>query len=137
MEAWTNIIGFEGKYQVSNFGRVKSLSRQVKCRNGGHRLVRERVLKSGYSEVNCEVVALYNSRQQTMKKVHRLVAEAFISNPENKPEVNHIDGDRKNNHVLNLEWNTRSENVKHAWDNNLMVSQKKALKKWSKRGKQY
>jgi hypothetical protein len=99
-EIWKEISGYEGQYWVSNFGRVKSQKQIMKCGN-----VRR------YTKVG-----LWNGEFQKHYLVHRLVAQAFIPNPENKEEVNHIDGDKTNNNVSNLEWNTRSENCRHAVD---------------------
>lgn len=112
MEQWVDIKGFEGKYQVSNTGKVRSLCSK-----------KPRII-SQYNTGkyrNYKEVKLYKGGRGTDGgyKVHRLVAEAFIPNPENKPQVNHIDGNTFNNDVSNLEWVTNSENQKHAWDNGL------------------
>ena len=111
MEEWKNIKGYEGLYQVSNFGRVKSLNYH---RTGKEVLMKPGrfVMKSGNAYYG---VKLYKDSKMNVKLVHRLVAEAFIPNPENKPEVNHIDGNPSNNRVDNLEWVTRSENIKHSY----------------------
>ncbi|MHB9773487.1 NUMOD4 domain-containing protein [Lacticaseibacillus rhamnosus] len=99
-EIWKNIVGYEGLYQVSSLGRVKSLER---IDSNGHP-VKERVLtsfpnRSGYCKVN-----LYRDRNMEVKSVHRLVAETFIPNPDNLPQVNHKDENKANNAVSNLEW---------------------------------
>lgn len=67
-----------------------------------------------------EIVDLYKNGKRKTVRVHRLVAEAFIPNNDNKPEVNHIDGNKHNNNVDNLEWVTKKENCRHAWNNNLI-----------------
>lgn len=125
-EIWKNIVGFEGRYQISNFGRVKSLSRRVNCPLNGHRTIGERVLKLNLNTGGYKIVSLGASGNgnSTMRLVHRLVASGFIPNPNNKPCVNHLDGNKSNNHFSNLEWVTYSENEiysysrlgKHAWN---------------------
>lgn len=111
-EIWKDIVEYEGIYQVSNLGRVKSLERIV-LSNGVAMKRKERVLKSsnrqGYRQLT-----LAKNRSRVQKSVHRLVAEAFIPNPDNKKEINHIDGDKTNNIVDNLEWCTRRENAIHS-----------------------
>ena len=109
-EQWKDIKGFEGCYQISSLGRIKSLERQ----DSKGRLRKERILSQnkkddkGYHTAN-----LYKDGKNQYKRVHILVAEAFIPNPNNKPEVNHIDGNKSNNSVSNLEWNTTKENCEH------------------------
>ena len=115
MEEWKDIKGYEGIYQVSNLGRIKSLER---IDNSNHK-VKGKILKiipenRGYSVVN-----LCKDGKCKTYKVHRLVAIAFLENPDNKPQVNHIDGNKKNNSILNLEWVTAEENINHAWDTGL------------------
>lgn len=117
-EIWKPIAGFEGCYEISNLGRVKSLARVSK---DGKQLrnVPERILIQ--AKTNYPSVSLWKAGKLKVIKVHRLVATAFIDNPEAKPEVNHIDADRFNNKVSNLEWVTRQENVTHAHANGLVA----------------
>lgn len=109
-EIWKDVIGWEGCYQVSNFGRARSLKFAPKVRI----LIQGTDKKNGYLALRfCK-----NHNYKT-KKVHRLVAKAFIENPNNYPQVNHKDGNKTNNTVPNLEWCTPAMNVRHAFDNNL------------------
>lgn len=117
MEIWKDIKGYEGYYQISNFGRVKSLDRIVK-RNSkfGNLHLKEKILvptsdKDGYL---CVMLHRKNKVIRSVK-VHRLVANHFIPNPENKSTVNHKDGNKINNNINNLEWATRSEQTQHAY----------------------
>jgi hypothetical protein len=114
MEKWKDIKGYEGYYQVSNLGNVKSLDRVVWNGKVFHKRIGKILKPKGdrYYE-------LCLTKQGKLKKVyiHRLVAQAFIPNPNNKAEVNHMDGNKVNNHISNLEWCTSKENKKHAWEN--------------------
>ena len=115
MEIWKDIKDYEGLYQVSNLGRVRSLPKVDRLGRVHNGKIKAQVNNgSGYLIVN-----LKHNGKQKMKTVHRLVAETFISNDDNLPEINHIDGNKVNNRVDNLEWCTRSENVKHAIKNGL------------------
>jgi hypothetical protein len=122
-EIWKEIKGYEGLYQVSNLGRVKSLSKVKELYNGGLYNTKDKILtpriSNGYISVS-----LHKHNKGITKLIHRLVAEAFIPNPEGKPQVNHIDGNKTNNILSNLEWNTRSENIQHAFNTSLKISQK-------------
>lgn len=110
-EIWKDIQGYEGLYQISNLGNVKSLSFGPKnIRRSG----KERILKSSPSNCGYYKVELYNNGKSKMHYIHRLVATAFIPNPHNKPQINHIDGVKSNNSAANLEWITASENQKHS-----------------------
>jgi hypothetical protein len=111
MELWKDIRGYEGLYRVSNYGRIKSL--------GNDKKRKEKILTSFINGVGYVLIKLSKEGKQYNHRLHRLVAEAFIDNPLNKPEVNHIDGNKSNNNISNLEWSTRSENVQHSFNHNL------------------
>lgn len=119
------IKAFEGHYQVSNTGEVRSLPRAVEYakgythRNDG-RILEKIVLDNGEGKAYY-IVDLSKDNRRRHYRIHRLVAEAFIPNPENKPQVNHIDGNKFNNNVENLEWCTRKENMHHATYTGLMI----------------
>lgn len=119
MEIWKDIKGFEGLYQVSNFGRVKRLAHAVKTikgqRNLGEQIKKQSVRKDGYM-----CVSIRKEGERFGFLVARLVAIHFIENPEGKSEVNHISGDKSDNNVANLEWTTRKENAQHAMRTGLM-----------------
>ena len=120
-EVWKSIEGFEGFFQISNHGRIRSLDRYVNARNGGKRFEHGRIMKSSINSRKYYILPLRKNGYVKTFRINRLVAIAFIPNPENKPEVNHIDGDKQNNHVKNLEWSTHKENIKHALETGLQV----------------
>lgn len=111
MEEWRDIKGYEGLYQISSLGEVKSVER---ISPQGHRL-KERIRKTYIDRYGYRAINLCKNGVITKYDIHRLVAIAFIPNPEEKPQVNHIDGNKLNNCVENLEWNTCSENISHAF----------------------
>jgi len=125
-EIWKDISDYEGKYQVSNFGRVKGLNRYRTTKHiDGKQIgyIQKESLKSQKklkpkrtrNDDSCylQVTLCKDGKVRTLS-VHRLVAEEFLPNPDNKPYVNHKDGNRANNNVKNLEWTTNSENQEHA-----------------------
>lgn len=123
-EIWAPIKGYEGLYEVSSLGRVRSVDRSVCYTNSkGNTIeyIKPSQLLSGstYDFARYPVVMLYRNGCRKTYKVHRLVANTFIPNPEHKPEVNHIDGDHTNNCVDNLEWVTGPENLAHAYSTGL------------------
>ena len=99
-EIWKDVVGYEGLYEVSNLGRIKRSKNNT-------------IRKQFNNFSNYRKISLRNSKQK-MYFVHRLVAQAFIPNPENKPFINHIDSCRSNNIISNLEWCTQKENMQHA-----------------------
>lgn len=104
-EIWKDIGGYSGDYQISNLGRVKSF----KKKNHG------KILKLGKDGCGYYRIGLMKHGKRVTEKVHRLVACAFIPNPENKPEVNHKDSNKTNNAIKNLEWSTHHENAIHCF----------------------
>lgn len=112
-EIWLDVPGYEGLYQVSEQGRVRSVDREVMDSRGWVRQRRGKVLKPGLSS-GYPCVNLSSAGKVTLKRVHRIVLETFVCSPPTpEHECNHIDGDRTNNHVDNLEWVTRQENIDH------------------------
>lgn len=119
---WKDIPGYEGYYQASIYGKIRSVNRMVEFRISGRvqqvyrksKILAENITQDNYVQVILSV----NGVAKTLS-VHRLVAQTFLPNPENKPQVNHIDGNTQNNNVNNLEWATRSENMTHAKDTGL------------------
>jgi hypothetical protein len=120
MEIWIDVVGYEGLYQVSNLGNVKGLERLSKYNSRNNykeyntnRKVKEKLKKLSINKVGYCQTLLYKDGKKKNVLVHRLVAQAFIPNPKNKPTVNHIDGNRTNNNIDNLEWATYPEQQLH------------------------
>ena len=141
MEKWKDIAGYEGLYQISNMGRVKSLERYQQ--NHGALQHRPETIKKP-TERKCKdgaqgylALVLYKDNIGKNCYIHRLVAEAFIPNPQNKETVNHINGDKHDNRVENLEWSTYTENNHHAIQTGLNGTEHMRNKKGSMRVLQY
>lgn len=104
MEIWKDIKGYEGLYQISNTGKVKSLTRYINSKSGRKLLIKEKIRKTTTTTAGYEYTVLANKGKNKTLLIHRLVAEAFIPNPNNYACVNHIDENKSNNNVSNLEW---------------------------------
>lgn len=116
-EIWKDVKGFEGIYQISNLGNVKSFKKSITI------ILKPVIGGNGYLCIN-----LSKNSQPITHNIHRLLAIHFIDNPENKRTVNHKDGNKLNNHLSNLEWATDSENNKHAFDLKLRKPRKSIIK---------
>jgi hypothetical protein len=111
-----DIEGYEGMYSITNDGKIYSWKN---CKDGNPKEIKQSKKKNGYLQVK-----LFKNSLRKYYITHRLVAKTFIKNPNNKPEVNHIDGNKQNNDISNLEWVTSSENQKHAFK----IGKQKAIK---------
>ena len=120
VETWKPVEGYELQYEISSFGRVKSLSRMRLSKGGSFAPIDEKILKQKTSKCGYRVVHLRDGDRESHPSVHRLVAEAFIPNLFSKPTVNHVDGNKSNNMISNLEWSTHTEQMKHAAELNLL-----------------
>jgi hypothetical protein len=117
MEIWRDIQGYEGYYKISNYGNIISYEKKYWIKlNNSYGIKKEIKMKLRIKNNGYESITLYKNTKKKYCLVHRLVAMTFIPNPENKPQINHIDGNKQNNHVNNLEWCTLSENVLHAFN---------------------
>lgn len=114
-EIWKDLVSFEGRYQVSSYGNIRSILTN-------HGKYQERLKKPRQRSKTCKYLYVQLSVKDKAhhEAIHRAVAKAFIPNPDNKPFVNHIDSDRYNNHVYNLEWVTASENIRHGYEHGFM-----------------
>lgn len=125
-EVWVDYEKYKGRYQVSNLGRVRSI-------RTNHGKPQVRIIAQHMRSTSCQYryVNLTVNDKTLTTAVHRMVAESFVPNPDNKPMVNHIDGDKLKNNACNLEWVTCSENHKHAYQTGLRVNARAQLgKKW-------
>lgn len=114
MEIWKEIKGYEGMYAISSLGRVKSLKRKVKNRKG-YRFVNEKILKPIINNKGYYTYGLIKDGKLNMVLLHRLIGEHFMENPNKYPCINHIDGNKLNNNINNLEWCTYQHNIKEAF----------------------
>lgn len=135
-EEWRDVVGYEGLYQVSSEGRVKNLERKVPHCSGGERIQKERILKpvvrgDGYLKVD-----LCAGGKRKMFAVHRLVCQAFHENLDNKPQVNHLNEDKKDNRACNLEWCTCKENNNHGTRNvRMAIAKSRPIAQYTLNGK--
>ena len=121
IEIWKRIKNFKD-YEVSNYGRIKSLKKSAEGM----------ILKTVIDKYGYEVIRIYrNDNKRVTLKVHRIVAMHFVENPHCKPEVNHIDGNKQNNHYTNLEWCYRNENIQHAYNNGLFKIQREKITEYN------
>lgn len=132
-EEWREVRGYEGLYCVSNFGKVASLDKVVHCKNGTTRVMRGKIMKPTTNvRLGYQQIRLYDGKGHSEQLyVHRLVADAFLLNPYNKPYINHKDEVRSNNFVDNLEWVTNSENLTygHAQERRIRSRMQNKIKK--------
>ena len=103
-EEWKDIEGYEGLYQVSSFGRIRSLDKTVICKNGREFFMKGRIIRTRPNNRGYIMVGLHKNKNFKLCLVHRLVAKAFIPNPDNLPQINHKNENKYYNHVSNLEW---------------------------------
>lgn len=124
MEKWKPVVGYEGLYEVSSNGSVKSIDRVLIDRIGREKLFKGRILSTHLDRYGYPICKLWRDGKGKNYTVHRLVALSFLGNENNKPQVNHIDGNKINNSIDNLEWVTNSENDIHAYDLGLRSTRK-------------
>lgn len=142
MEEWRPVVGYEGYLEVSISGKIRTLKRTYTGRNGSVKTVKPKILSvqaDGKGYLRCRTSI--DKRKVTIK-VHRAVAQAFLDNPDNKPQVDHIDGNKKNNTVENLRWATNKENYDFSVKNGLRENSFKALsecretEKWKQKARE-
>lgn len=132
-EIWKDIPNYESLYQISNYGRIKSLSKKIKNKNG-YRITKDKILKNILADDGYLKTILYKNKKAKMFLVHRLVAQVFIPNINNLPQINHKDENKSNNYIDNLEWCTQKYNNNYGTHNKRM--QKTKQKKYGKAVKQ-
>lgn len=124
MEVWKPVIGYEGLYEVSNLGRIKRLSKNLYQICGGtpcKRILKKKILKNCFVTHGYIGIGLSKDKKRKSFTIHRLVAIAFIQNPDNKPQINHKNFNKSDNRVENIEWVSAQENVNHAVKNGKMT----------------
>lgn len=128
MEIWKSVKGFEGKYEVSNKGNVRSVERIIVNSLGVKKIYKSHIMKPSLTKSGYFNFVLRENGKKFNYRLNRMVADAFIPNINNKPYVNHKNGNKTNNEVENLEWVTGSENTKHAYNNKLITHFRKLSK---------
>ena len=113
MEIWKDIPGYEGLYQVSNLGNIKNINRCFNDKKGRKYIVKEIICKPSIDTSGYRQIVLTKNKNRKSHKVHRLVAMAFIPNPNSLPQINHKDENKQNNNVDNLEWCTQEYNCQY------------------------
>lgn len=129
-EIWKDVKGYENLYQISNTGKIKSLER-YKNNHSKKQLVKEKIRKQIVSKTGYYTCMLNKNGKNKLFKVHRLIAEAFIPNPNNYPIINHKDGNKLNNDISNLEWCNYSHNGKEAYRLGLIKNNTYGIKKYN------
>jgi len=128
MEVWKDVVGFEGIYEVSDKGNIRTVEGKITSNSRYNvRVWKQRIIKLKHDRNGYKRVSLWKSGKHYDWLVHRLVAIAFIPNPNDYPMINHIDGISNNNCIDNLEWCDSNHNVNHAFDNGLIYSQRVTL----------
>jgi len=134
-EVWKDVVGYEGLYEISSFGRLKRLKRTTLGKDGIEYNYPELIIKGDYDKDGYIRTTMSKNKKKKTKKLHRLVAEAFIPNPNNYPEVNHLDETKDNNHVDNLEWVTVKGNANYGTRNERITNHPNQIAKinsWKK-----
>ena len=126
-EIWKSIPRFDGRYEASTLGRIRTVEHNIMRSNGKRHTVKQTILKPATNHSGYYRFAVKENNKLTSFYVARIIAETFINNPENKKEVNHINGIKTDNRPINLEWCTRSENCKHSFDTGLQKAKRGTL----------
>ena len=124
MELWKPVVGYEGVYEVSSKGRVRSVDRVLIDRNGREKNFRGQIIATHLNKYGYPICTLWRCGKGKTSTIHRLVAISFLENENDKPQVNHIDGNKENNSIDNLEWVTNSENDIHAFEIGLRTTRR-------------
>lgn len=127
-EVWKDVVGYKGYYQVSNLGRIRTVGRVVSACYKSRQFIQGRIICPNRFPKGYLGCTLYKNGSQKLRYIHRLVAEAFIPNPDNYPQVNHIDEDKSNNRVENLEWCTALYNMNAGTVTARLSKTRKAMK---------
>jgi hypothetical protein len=125
---WRDVVGFESHYEASNTGLIKRKFGQTIYKDGRVAYFSETILKPSLCKKGYLRVYLSIGSKKHTKRIHRLIALTFVENPDKKETVNHIDCNKLNNHVSNLEWMTNQENMRHAFDNGMYQDRDKIRK---------